>query len=137
MTLVLNQKTAFFTLFMMPDHSSSICDKFYFAGASAVTVTRNDHHNSSCLKEILKKILIRNLLSKNSNSGLAMTKLTVTPLLCMIDLLIMIKYTTAKMPIKSCAYKAPSRLATVVIRSDYSGSTSSELFQCVCVIHFI
>ena len=35
MTLVLNQKTGVFTLFMMPEHSSSIFDKFHFAGASA------------------------------------------------------------------------------------------------------
>ena len=103
MTLVLNQKTGFFTLFMMPEHSSFIFDKFHFAGASAITVTRNDYHEVQ--KKSFKKILIRNLISKNSNSGLALTKLTVTHLLRMIDLLIMIKYTSAKMPIKSCACK--------------------------------
>ena len=107
MTLLLNKKTGFFTLFTTPEQSSSICDKFRFAGASAVIVTRNDHHERSCSKEILKKVLIRNLISKKSNSGLALTKRTVTHLLCMIDLLIIIKYASAKMPIRSCARKAP------------------------------
>ena len=105
---------------MMPEHSSAIFDEFHFAGASAVTVTRNGHHERSCSREIFKKkIIIRNLISKNSNSGLALTKLTVTHLLRCTDLLIMMKYASAKMPIKSCAGKRRTRLASVVIRSHY------------------